>query len=221
MVTFQGVSKEYRRGETKILALRDLSAHIGKGEFCALLGASGSGKSTFLHLTAGLDVPSAGEIFLEGRSTQCFGDTEWTTIRREWVGMVFQAFHLVPGLTARDNFALPLLLKGQSTHATQQAVNEMLAMVGLTHRADHRPDQLSGGEQQRVALARAFVHQPRLILADEPTGNLDSQNGAEVVELLHRCAHQFGQTVIVATHSQTAALKADRQLTLHDGQLRQ
>ena len=182
------------------------------------MGPSGSGKSTFLNLIAGLDVPTSGDLILNGESTKGFGDPEWTRVRREWLGIVFQAFHLVPGLTAMENVALPLRLQGKTTSVIRQSVENMLEIVGLHNRAKHRSSELSGGEQQRVAIARAFVHQPRLILADEPTGNLDSHNGLEVVSLLQRCSREFGQTVILATHSEAAAAKAERQLTLCDGQ---
>ncbi|MDX1410965.1 MAG: ABC transporter ATP-binding protein, partial [Nitrospirales bacterium] len=170
---------------------------IPEGEFCALMGPSGAGKSTFLNLIAGLDNPTSGDILLEGKRVENFEDKEWTRIRREWLGIVFQAFHLVPGLTASENVALPIRLQGISDRSIRSQVNHMLKIVGLENRADHRPNELSGGEQQRVALARAFVHQPRLILADEPTGNLDSRNGAEVVGLLRKCSREFGQTVIL------------------------
>lgn len=219
MVTFQHVVKSYTRGPSLITALSDVSIQFSAGEFCAITGPSGSGKSTLLNLIAGLDLPTSGDILLEGQSTRAFDDQKWTTIRRECLGIVFQAFHLVPGLTASENVALPLRLQGKSSSVIRQSVKNMLEIVGLHDRADHRSDQLSGGEQQRVAIARAFAHQPRLILADEPTGNLDSENGMEVVSLLQRCSQEFGQTVILATHSDVATAAADRHLTLRDGKL--
>lgn len=220
MVTFKHVYQEYRRGRgAAIMALRDVSIHIPSGEFCALTGPSGSGKSTFLNLVAGLDMVTSGEILLAGRSTHTFSDDDWTTMRRQYLGMIFQAFHLVPDLTAIENVALPLLLAGEPAREVRRRAWESLELVGMQGRAQHRPSELSGGEQQRVAIARAFIHRPQLILADEPTGNLDSQNGAEVVGLLRRFSQEFGQTVILATHSQAAAHEADRQYVLHDGQL--
>ena len=219
MVTFQHVVKEYVRGSSTITALSDVCIDIPDGQFCAIMGPSGSGKSTFLNLIAGLDLPTSGDIQLRGKSTQGFGDREWTMVRREWLGIVFQAFHLVPGLTALENVALPLRLQGKSSGFIRQSVENMLEIVGLRQRAEHRSGELSGGEQQRVAIARAFVHKPHLILADEPTGNLDTQNGMEVVSLLKRCSQEFGQTVILATHSEAAAAAAECQLTLRDGQL--
>ncbi|WP_447970710.1 ABC transporter ATP-binding protein [Nitrospira sp. M1] len=218
MVTFQHVVKNYVRGASVIRALSDVCLEIAAGQFWSIMGPSGSGKSTVLNLIAGLDVPTSGDILLKGQSTRDFGDQEWTTVRREWLGIVFQAFHLVPGLTAMENVALPLRLQGKSSRIIRQSAENMLEIVGLQERAQHRSSELSGGEQQRVAIARAFVHAPHLILADEPTGNLDSQNGMEIVSLLKRCSQEFGQTVILATHSEAAAAAADFQLTLRDGQ---
>ena len=219
IVAFRHVCKEYVRGHSRVLALQDVNMEIPEGEFCALMGPSGAGKSTLLNLIAGLDTPTSGDILLEGKSVGNFEDKEWTRIRREWLGIVFQSFHFVPGLTAAENVALPLRLRGIPDRSIHSQVNHMLNFVSLENRVDHRPNELSGGEQQRVAIARAFVHHPRLILADEPTGNLDSRNGAEVVALLRHCSQEFGQTVVLATHSEAAAAEADRQLTLHDGRL--
>src|SRR5574341_2321558 len=173
VVKLAHVFKDYVRGGTVVPALRDVCLHVGKGEFCALMGPSGCGKSTLLNLVAGLDSPTSGEITLAGRSTRNLSDAEWTRLRRDLIGMVFQAFHLVPGLTAGENVALPLLLKGESERNVRGRVARSLETVGMHHREQHRPSELSGGEQQRVAIARALVHQPQLILADEPTGNLD------------------------------------------------
>jgi len=203
-----------------IQALNETTVHIANGEFCAVMGPSGSGKSTLLNVIAGLDTISSGEIFLDDQPTSGFSDVEWTRRRREWIGMVFQSFHLVPGLTAAENVSLPLQFNGQSSKHIRDRVAEVLELVGLGHRQTHRPSELSGGEQQRVAIARAVVHQPRVLLADEPTGNLDSHQGAEIVELLHQIAKRAGQTVILATHSDAAAGVADRIYGLQDGQLR-
>jgi len=219
VVRLEHVCKEYRRGAVVIQALNDATVHIADGEFCAVMGPSGSGKSTLLNVIAGLDSISSGEIFLDDQPTSGFSDAEWTRRRREWIGMVFQSFHLVPGLTAVENVGLPLQFNGQSSKVIRQRVAEVLEMVGLENRRTHRPSELSGGEQQRVAIARAVVHQPRVLLADEPTGNLDSHQGADIVELLHRIAKRAGQTVILVTHSETAARVADRIYSLQDGQL--
>ena len=220
MVRLEHVCKEYRRGAVVIQALNDATVHIADGEFCAVMGPSGSGKSTLLNVIAGLDSISSGEIFLDNQPSSGFSDAEWTRRRREWIGMVFQSFHLVPGMTAAENVGLPLRFNGQSSRVIRQRVAEVLEMVGLEDRRTHRPSELSGGEQQRVAIARAVVHQPRVLLADEPTGNLDSHQGADIVELLHRIAKRAGQTVILVTHSETAARVADRIYSLQDGQLK-
>ena len=202
-----------------VSALRGVNLHIPQGEFCALMGPSGCGKSTLLNVVAGLDVPTSGEVILEGRGSRAFSDAEWTRLRREVIGMVFQSFHLIPGLTAEENVALPLLLKGEHGHAVHGRITESLEVVGMRDRARHRPSELSGGEQQRVAIARALVHRPRLILADEPTGNLDSHQGAEIIGLLKRLQREFGQTILLVTHSQVAAQEADRRHVLRDGEL--
>lgn len=219
MVRLDHVRKEYLRGSTVVAALRDVSLEVFKGEFCALMGPSGCGKSTLLNLIAGLDHPTSGTVFLDGHSTEHFSDTDWTTLRRESIGLVFQAFHLIPGLTAGENVAIPLLLAGAEERIVRDRVAVSLEMVAMDRRAGHRPGELSGGEQQRVAIARALVHNPRLVLADEPTGNLDSKSGAEIIALLRALPQRGGQTVILATHSREAALMADRLCLMKDGSL--
>lgn len=219
MVILTQVSKTYVRGETTVSAVIDVSLKIKQGEFCAFVGPSGCGKSTLLNLIAGLDQPTSGEILLEDRSTRRFTSAEWTKIRREMIGIVFQAFHLVHGLTAEENVALPLLLRGEGGRGVARRVGELLDMVGMTKRKRHRPGELSGGEQQRVAIARALVHQPRLLLADEPTGNIDSHQGAEIMALLKSLAKGGGQTVLLVTHSDQAAQAADYTWTMRDGRL--
>jgi putative ABC transport system ATP-binding protein len=219
VIQLHHVYKEYRHGMTPVVALRDVCVNVPQGEFCAVMGPSGSGKSTLLHLVAGLDWITSGEIVLDGRSCKAFGDREWTHWRREQVGVVFQAFHLIPGLTIEENVALPLRLQGESSGKVRTHTAEMLERVGMSYRLGHRSHELSGGEQQRVAIARAFVHRPRLIVADEPTGNLDGQTGEKILSLLGQCAKDFGQTVLLATHSLHAAQMADRILTIRDGQL--
>jgi ABC-type lipoprotein export system ATPase subunit len=192
---------------------------VAGGEFCALMGPSGCGKSTLLNLVAGLDRPTSGGILLDGRPTKDFSDMEWTALRRSLIGMIFQSFHLLPTLTAEDNVALPLLLQGEARRSVRRRVAESLERVGLGPRARHRPSELSGGEQQRVAIARALVHRPRLILADEPTGNLDSHSGAEVIALLTSLSKELKQSVLLVTHSREAAAAADRIHLMKDGQL--
>ena len=215
MVRLEGVSRVYQRGASIIRAVQGISLEVARGEFLAVMGPSGSGKSTLLNLIGGLDRPTEGDILIEGRSTRGLTETEWTMLRRERIGVVFQFFNLLPGLTARENVALPLLLRGEADPAKR--VEDCLAAVGLAHRGEHRPSELSGGEQQRVALARALAHRPALLLADEPTGNLDSKVGREIVQLIKALARQGGQTVVLATHSRDAAAEADRVLIMRDG----
>jgi ABC-type lipoprotein export system ATPase subunit len=219
MVRLDQVSKVYERGGSFITGLDRVTLEIAGGDFCAFVGPSGCGKSTLLNLIAGLDVPSSGEIFLDGRSTGRFTSDEWTKARREAIGIVFQAFHLIAGLTAEENVAFPLLLRGEQGQAVQARIDEVLKWVGMTHRRRHRPSELSGGEQQRVAIARALVHRPKILLADEPTGNLDSHHGADVIALLRTVTQQLRQTVLLVTHSPAAAEAADYVWTMKDGQL--
>lgn len=219
MVILTQVSKTYVRGETTVSALIDVSLEIQRGEFCAFIGPSGCGKSTLLNLIAGLDQPTSGEILIERRSTRQFTSAEWTKVRRETIGIVFQAFHLVHGLTAEENVALPLLLRGEGGRGVATRVEELLDLVGMTKRRGHRPGELSGGEQQRVAIARALVHRPRLLLADEPTGNIDSHQGADIMSLMKSLAKAGGQTVLLVTHSEQAAQAADYTWMMQDGRL--
>ncbi|CUQ67736.1 conserved protein of unknown function [Candidatus Nitrospira inopinata] len=219
MVVLKRLSKTYVRGGTLVTALREVDLEIKEGDFCAFVGPSGCGKSTLLNLVAGLDQPTSGEIVLGGRSTAGFSNAEWTALRRETIGIVFQAFHLVPALTAEENIALPLLLRGEGRRDVMKRVDEMLAMVGMDPRRSHRPGELSGGEQQRVAIARALAHRPRLLLADEPTGNLDSHQGAAIMTLLKTLATAGKQTVLLVTHSRHAAQTADYVWTMQDGRL--
>ena len=202
-----------------VAALRDVNLRIEPGEFCAFVGPSGCGKSTLLNLVAGLDLPTSGEIVLDGRSTQNLSSYEWTKMRRETIGIVFQAFHLVHGLTAEENIALPLMLRGENGREIAKRVEDMLDRVGMTHRRRHRPAELSGGEQQRIAIARALAHGPRLLLADEPTGNIDSHQGAGIMTLIRELAISGRQTVLLVTHSVAAAQAADYVWTMRDGQL--
>nr|MBI3614310.1 ABC transporter ATP-binding protein [Nitrospirota bacterium] len=219
VVKLDHIYKRYAQGRAVVTALRDVCLEVGPGEFCALMGPSGCGKSTLLNLIGGLDHPTEGTLALDGRSTADFTDADWTTLRRECIGLVFQAFHLLPGLSAAENVALPLLLSGHGGRVADQRVADCLDAVGLSGREHHRPGELSGGEQQRVAIARALVHQPKLLLADEPTGNLDSKQGAEIIALLSSLPRRFGATVIVATHSREAAQQADIVHGLRDGRL--
>ena len=219
MVTLDRVCKVYERGSVTLSVLRDATLHVEAGEFCVVMGPSGSGKSTLLNLIAGLDTVTSGEIRLDGLLTRRFSDAEWTRYRRETIGMVFQAFHLVPGLTAAENVGLPLRLQKTPSAFIRQRVETTLERVGVRQRAHHRPSELSGGEQQRVALARALVHQPRVLLADEPTGNLDAQTAKEIVALIRQVSKAESHTVLLVTHSESAARGADHVYDLRDGQL--
>ncbi|MGC3973170.1 MAG: ABC transporter ATP-binding protein [Nitrospira sp.] len=213
------LSKEYRRGGTVLCALQDVTLEVKAGEFCAFVGPSGCGKSTLLNLIGGLDQPTSGSITIEGRPVTNASAMEWTRLRRELIGIVFQAFHLIPGLTVAENVALPLLLKGEQGRAVADRIDEVLHAVGMEARRSHRPSELSGGEQQRVAIARAIVHRPRLILADEPTGNLDSRQGADIVSLFRTLPQRFGHSVLLVTHSDSAAEAADYVWHMRDGRL--
>jgi ABC-type lipoprotein export system ATPase subunit len=219
MVTLTEVSKIHTRGEDRICALDQVSLEVSAGTFCAVVGPSGCGKSTLLNVIAGLDFPTSGTIQLDGRSTAGLSSNDWTTIRRHSIGIVFQAFHLVPGLTVEENVAFPLLLRGEQGRTVRERVSDVLALVRMTRRAAHRPGELSGGEQQRVAVARAIVHKPKIILADEPTGNLDSQHGGEIVALLRSLVERFHHTVLLVTHSAAAAQAADYVWAMKDGRL--
>ncbi|WP_455243782.1 ABC transporter ATP-binding protein [Petrachloros mirabilis] len=219
MIALQDVLKVYERGGDHICALDHVTLDIAAGDFCAFVGPSGCGKSTLLNLVAGLDRPTSGDIFIDGQSTASFAANDWTRLRRQSIGIIFQAFHLIPGLTVEENVAFPLLLRGEKGTALQDRVAEVLELVGIAHRKDHRPSQLSGGEQQRAAIARAIIHQPKILLADEPTGNLDSHHGADIIILLRRLVEEFRQTVLLVTHSSTAADSADYSWTMKDGRL--
>jgi len=217
VVTIQHLRKVYRRAQAVIPALVDVSLEVPTGTFCAVMGPSGCGKSTLLNLVAGLDAPTGGDIRLAGRSIIAFTDRDWTVARRELIGMVFQSFHLLPGLSAAENVAVPLALRGESGASARRRVDAALELVGMRARAHHRPGELSGGEQQRVGLARAIVHEPSLVLADEPTGNLDSAHAVEIVALLRRLVTNGSRTVLMATHSDAAAAQADHRYHLKDG----
>lgn len=214
-----GLGKKYQMGEVSVEALSGLDFKIAKGEFVAIMGPSGSGKSTLLHLLGGLDKPSEGEVKIAGQRLSILNDKQATLVRRHNIGFVFQFFNLLPTLTAEENIALPLLIDGKSIDQYQGRVNALLNLVGLTERRKHKPDQLSGGEQQRVALARALVTEPAILLADEPTGNLDSKNGTLIMELLQRSCQELDQAMIAVTHDARAATYANRVVFLRDGKI--
>jgi putative ABC transport system ATP-binding protein len=211
------LERRFGEGDTAVDALRGVTLSVARGELVAIMGPSGSGKSTLMHLLAGLDRPSAGSVSIAGVDPAALKDTKLTKLRREHVGFVFQSFNLLPTLSAEENVTLPVDLAGAK--ADRAWVEELLTTVGLAERRKHRPAELSGGQQQRVAVARALVHKPSVLFADEPTGNLDSQSGADVLELIRRAVDGYGQTTIMVTHDQRAAAIADRVVFLADGQL--
>ncbi|OGO10085.1 MAG: hypothetical protein A2Z66_02450 [Chloroflexi bacterium RBG_13_66_10] len=215
----QDLQKRYPMGEVVVEALRGIDLTVRPGEFVAIMGPSGSGKSTLLHLLGGLEEASSGEVRLAERSLASLGERELTMLRRRKIGVVFQFFNLLPTMTAEENVALPLLLDGIPAREIDSRVAEALGWVGLRERARHTPDRLSGGEQQRIALARATVTGPDVILADEPTGNLDRASGAQVLDLLRRACDERGQTVLMVTHDPAAAARADRVVFLRDGRV--
>ncbi len=213
-----GLRKQYLMGEVTVDALRGVDFVVPQGQFVAIMGPSGAGKSTLLHLMGGLDTPSDGDVVLGGKRLAHLSDDEITVVRRRQVGFIFQFYNLLPTLSATENIALPLLIDGKLIEDYASRIDELLDLVGLADRKDHRPDQLSGGEQQRVAIARAFVTDPKIVLADEPTGNLDSKSGTNVLELLRRTCKDLNATVVMVTHDPRAASYADRVVFLRDGQ---
>jgi putative ABC transport system ATP-binding protein len=215
----QSVKKQYQMGEVTVDALAGVNFAVEKAEFVAVMGPSGSGKSTLLHLLGGLDWPSGGEVTLAGQTLSDLTDDEITLLRRRGVGFIFQFYNLLPTLTAEENVALPLLIDGKKIEDYRGRINRLLELVGLAERRGHKPDQLSGGQQQRVAIARALVTEPQIVLADEPTGNLDSKGGIAILELLRRSCDELGQTIVMVTHDPKAASYADRVVFLKDGQI--
>lgn len=217
MIELKNVSKVVRSGADDLTILDDVSFAIPDGEFVAITGASGSGKSTLLGLIAGLDAPSEGAILIDNADVTKMSEDELATLRSEKVGFVFQSFHLIPSLTAFENVMIPMEILGLKDAKSRAA--ELLAQVDLTNRGHHYPTELSGGEQQRIAIARAFSNQPKILLADEPTGNLDSKNGAHIFELMTDLHKQNNVTLVLVTHDQNLAEMAQRQIILKDGRL--
>ena len=213
------LTRTFQVGESTVEALRSINLEVGKGQFVALVGPSGSGKSTLLNLVGGLDRPTGGQLWIDGAELSASTENALTEHRRRRVGFVFQSFNLLPRLTAIENVALPLMFVGMAERERMQRAGQLLAQVGLSDRLHHRPTQLSGGEQQRVAIARALVNHPAIILADEPTGNIDSATGAEIMALLRRLNREQGVTLLLVTHDPEAAGFADRIIVLRDGQI--
>jgi putative ABC transport system ATP-binding protein len=217
VVIASGVSRRFGEGEAAVDALVDVSTAFDRGRFTAIMGPSGSGKSTLMHILAGLDQPTSGTVTLDGQEITSLDDGELTELRRDKLGFVFQFFNLLPVLTAEENLVLPLSIAGRKPD--QEWLEQLIRTVGLGDRRTHRPSELSGGQQQRVAVARALVSKPAVVFADEPTGNLDSKSGQDVLRLLRQAVDEFGQTVIMVTHDPAAAAHADRLITLRDGRI--
>ena len=219
LIEFRHLSKSYREADQKHIVLNDVMGEIYEGEFIVLLGKSGSGKSTLLNLISGIDAPSRGDILVNGQSLTGMSEDERTLFRRRYIGFVFQSFNLIPTLTVKDNLLLPLELTGQLDNGNRAKLVDMLEELGMAHRMDYYPDRLSTGEQQRIAIARALIHNPSIILADEPTGNLDHDTGQDVLNLLDRLVRQAGKTMIMVTHSREVIGLADRLMTIQDCRL--
>jgi len=214
-VTARDVTRRYGEGETAVDALRGVSLDIHTGALMSIMGPSGSGKSTLMHILAGLDKPTSGDVSIAGATITALGDNELTKLRRRHIGFIFQFFNLLPMLTAEENITLPLQLAGGKLDKAW--VDDVIAKVGLSDRRTHRPSELSGGQQQRVAIARALVSRPTVVFADEPTGNLDSKTGYEILEVLRESVETYGQTTVMVTHDANAAAIANRTLFLADG----
>jgi putative ABC transport system ATP-binding protein len=218
-VQITNLHKDYRQGDRAIAALRGVDLNVGSGEFVAIMGASGSGKSTLLHLCAALDRFEQGSIEVAGQKLETLTESQLTLFRRRRIGIVFQGFNLIPTLSAYENIALPLQLDGQDSRAHAARIDNLLHILRIDHRADHRPDALSGGEQQRVAIARALVMNPPVLFADEPTGNLDSHSAEQFWNLLDEAAQSLHITIVMVTHEPAAARHAQRVVVLRDGRV--
>ncbi len=215
----QQLTKQYQMGDVTVTALNDVNFAVERGEFVAIMGPSGSGKSTLLHLLGGLDTPTSGEVVLAGQALSQLSDDQITRFRRQKIGFIFQFYNLLPTLTAAENVVLPLLIDGRTASEYKARLQVLLSLVSLEDRASHLPDQLSGGQQQRVAIARAFINDPEIVLADEPTGNLDSRSGKSILDLLRKACHELEATIVIVTHDPRAASYADRVVFLKDGQI--
>lgn len=211
------LSKIYGKGENEVRALDDVSFSVEKGQFVAIIGPSGSGKSTLLHILGGVDRPTAGKVFLEGQDVFAQNEDQLAIFRRRQVGLIYQFYNLIPVLNVTENITLPVLMDGRKVN--QERLEDLLTTLALKGREKHLPNQLSGGQQQRVSIGRALMNSPAVVLADEPTGNLDSKNSQEIVELLKLSNKQYGQTLIVITHDESIALQADRIITIEDGKI--
>ena len=211
------LSKTYGKGDTMVKALDNVSFSVNKGEFVAIIGPSGSGKSTLLHILGGVDVPTHGSVIINQTDISTLDETALAIFRRRQIGLIYQFYNLIPILTVKENLTLPLLLDGRKPD--QKQIDTLVKRLGLEHRLDHLPNQLSGGQQQRVSIGRALVNNPAIMLADEPTGNLDSENSKEIISLLRQFNKEFNQTVIIITHDEKIANSADRVITIEDGKI--
>lgn len=211
------LSKTYGTGETQVKALNNVSLSVESGEFVAIIGPSGSGKSTLLHILGGVDVPTSGSVVINGVDISNLDETALAIFRRRQIGLIYQFYNLIPILTVKENLTLPLLLDGRKPD--ERVVDDLLKTLGLTERVNHLPNQLSGGQQQRVSIGRALINNPALMLADEPTGNLDSENSREIVSLLRKFNKENNQTVIIITHDERIAMSADRVISIEDGKI--
>ncbi len=213
----ENLCKYYGHGDTQVKALDRVSFSVEKGEFVAIIGPSGSGKSTLLHILGGVDRPSAGKVYIDGTDVYSMNEHNLAVFRRRQVGLIYQFYNLIPVLNVKENILLPLLLDGRNSG--DEKLGELVSTLGLGDRTGHLPNQLSGGQQQRVSIGRALINDPALVLADEPTGNLDSRNSAEIIELLKLSNKRYHQTLIMITHDQNIALQADRIIQISDGQI--
>ena len=213
----ENLTKNYGKGSTLVKALDDVSFTVEKGEFVAIVGSSGSGKSTLLHIIGGVDRPTKGKVFVDGEDVFKLNETNLAIFRRRQVGLIYQFYNLIPILDVKENITLPILLDGKKVD--EKYLDELVDTLGLSKRVNHLPNELSGGEQQRVSIGRALMNRPSILLADEPTGNLDSKNSKEIVELLKLSNKKYKQTIIMITHDQGLALNADRIITLKDGKI--
>ncbi|GEN49405.1 ABC transporter ATP-binding protein [Alkalibacterium pelagium] len=217
IVKVENLSKHYQSGETTVSALNNVSFSINKGEFVAIVGPSGSGKSTLLHMLGGVDEPSSGKVYIDQTDIYDLNETQLSIFRRRQIGLIYQFYNLIPVLTVKENIALPLRLDGHDLD--EDKFQRIVSLLNLENRLNHLPNQLSGGQQQRVSIGRALVSNPSIVLADEPTGNLDSKNSQEIVSLLKLFNRTFKQTLVVITHDESIALQADRIITIEDGQI--
>ena len=213
----QNLTKKYGKKDTEVVALDNVSFSVNKGEFVAIIGASGSGKSTLLHLIGGVDKPTSGKVFIDGTDIYALNNDNLAIFRRRQIGLIYQFYNLIPILNVKENITLPCDLDGQKVD--EKHLNEILYILGLEKRVNHLPNELSGGQQQRVSIGRAIINNPSIVLADEPTGNLDSKASKEIIDLLKLSNKKYNQTLIVITHDEKIALEADRIITIQDGKL--